>query len=78
MRSGGVRACQGWPPTVASATLLGHASFAVITEYRHLMYIDPGAGSLIVQVIGSALIAVAASFTHVKRFVARLLGRKRD
>ena len=42
------------------------------------MYIDPGAGSIIIQVVGSALIAVAATFSHVKRYVAKLLRRKRD
>jgi len=43
-----------------------------------LVYIDPGAGSIIIQVVGSALIAVAATFSHIKRYVAKLLRRKRD
>jgi hypothetical protein len=42
------------------------------------MYIDPGAGSILVQVLGAALIAAAAMFSQVKRFFARLLGRRRD
>lgn len=41
------------------------------------VYIDPGAGSIIVQVAGSALIAVAASFSHVKRYLGRLFRRNR-
>lgn len=42
------------------------------------MYIDPGAGSIVIQVVGAALIAVAAMFAQVKSFVRRLLRRKRD
>ena len=42
------------------------------------MYIDPGAGSIIIQVVGAALIAVAAMFAQVKRFFGRLLRRRRD
>ena len=41
------------------------------------MYIDPGAGSIIIQVAGSALIAVAASFSSVKKYLGRLFRREK-
>jgi hypothetical protein len=44
------------------------------------MYIDPGAGSLILQVLVAGLIAIGAGVRSareaVKRFFRRLLGRK--
>jgi hypothetical protein len=39
------------------------------------MYIDPGSGSLILQVLGAALIAVLASFSSAKQWVKGLVHR---
>jgi hypothetical protein len=41
------------------------------------MYIDPTAGSLILQVLFAGVLGVAASFRRVRDFVARQLRRLR-
>lgn len=43
-----------------------------------MMYIDPGAGSLLMQALGGALIALVASLGRVRRFVRRLFKREPD
>ena len=41
------------------------------------MYIDPGAGSILVQVIGAGVVAVAATFSQVRRHVSAIWQRLR-
>ncbi|HKG94837.1 MAG TPA: hypothetical protein VKA84_23180 [Gemmatimonadaceae bacterium] len=41
------------------------------------MYIDPGAGSILLQVIGAGVVAVAATFSQVRRSVSSIWHRWR-
>lgn len=41
------------------------------------MYIDPGTGSLIIQVVSASVITVLASLRRVRDFAARIFPRKR-
>ena len=41
------------------------------------MYIDPGAGSIIFQVVAASAVAVLASASRLRRSVGRLLERFR-
>ena len=40
------------------------------------MYIDPGAGSLVVQILSAAIIGAAASFTRVRRWIVSIFSRR--
>jgi hypothetical protein len=41
------------------------------------MYIDPGAGSLAIQVIGAGVIAVLSTFARVRSFARGMVERLR-
>ena len=41
------------------------------------MYIDPGAGSIVIQAVSAVVIAAAASMGRVRRFVASVVERFR-
>ena len=41
------------------------------------MYIDPGAGSIMLQIAGAAIIGIAAAFSRVRTFIGTLFGRRR-
>jgi hypothetical protein len=42
------------------------------------MYIDPGAGSIVIQVVIAVVIATTTSVTRFRRFVGRLFRRRRE
>jgi hypothetical protein len=42
------------------------------------MYIDPGAGSLVIQVVSATLIATLATLKQVRQSIARFFARKRE
>jgi hypothetical protein len=42
------------------------------------MYIDPGAGALLLQIVGGVLIGWVATLGRVRRFFARKFGRKQS
>jgi hypothetical protein len=42
------------------------------------MYLDPGAGSLVVQVLSAGVLTALGSLGRVRRFFASLLRRRRD
>ena len=41
------------------------------------MYIDPGAGSIVIQAVSAVLIAGLASFGRIKRFFTEIRTRRR-
>jgi len=41
------------------------------------MYIDPGAGSILLQVVGASVVAVAASFSRVRHAIGSFVRRIR-
>ena len=41
------------------------------------MYIDPGTGSLVLQIASAVIVTIAASFGSVRRFLGSLLTRRR-
>ena len=46
------------------------------SKLKH-MYIDPGAGSIVIQAVSAVVIAAAASMGRVRRFVASVVERFR-
>jgi hypothetical protein len=42
------------------------------------MYIDPGTGSLVIQVASASIIAVLASFRRVRDAASRFFSRRRS
>ena len=42
-----------------------------------MIYIDPGAGSLIFQALAAGFVAVLTTFSRVRRFFTNLFGRIR-
>jgi len=41
------------------------------------MYIDPGTGSLVIQVVSASIIAILASLRRVRDVASRLFSRRR-
>jgi len=42
---------------------------------QHLLYIDPGSGSYLVQVIAAAVVGVAFFFRNIKTYIRSLFTR---
>ena len=63
---------------IVTALLTWHSAFILTTDTDmtvHILYIDPGSGSYLVQVIAAAVVGVAFFFRNIKMYIRSLFTR---